>query len=121
MNCSTAQNRLVKDLLYYYAVESQQVSCYHCKKPMTRENFSIEHIDPWLDSDDPIGNFFDLQNISFSHLSCNIKASRIPHKQDLTEDERKDKSNKATKEWWNRLGKKKQQDRRRKNYAKYGC
>lgn len=29
-----------------------------------------------LDSDDPIGKFFDFDNIAFSHISCNIKASR---------------------------------------------
>ncbi len=43
---------------------------------MSRETFSIEHIVPWLDSDDPKGLFFDLNNIAFSHLSCNVGAAR---------------------------------------------
>ncbi len=43
---------------------------------MTRETFSIEHKDPWLDCENPSEKFFDLANISFSHLSCNAKASR---------------------------------------------
>ena len=43
---------------------------------MDRETFSIEHKTPWLDSGDPIGLYFDLDNISFSHLSCNCRASR---------------------------------------------
>lgn len=36
----------------------------------------IEHKIPWLDSDKPKELFFDLENIGFSHLSCNIKARR---------------------------------------------
>ena len=43
---------------------------------MTRETFSIEHLKPWLDSNDPVGLYFDLDNISFSHLSCNISDAR---------------------------------------------
>lgn len=34
-----------------------------------------------MDSEDPVEKFFDLENISFSHLSCNIKARHYsrPH------------------------------------------
>lgn len=55
---------------------------------MARDNFSIEHKIPWLDSDDPVDLFFNLENIDFSHLLCNSAAKRIPHKKYFTEEER---------------------------------
>lgn len=78
MNPSTAANRLVKDVLYSLVVKTGQNNCYHCGFPMSRETFSIEHKEAWLDSEDPLKLFFDLDNISFSHHSCNIKAGRKP-------------------------------------------
>lgn len=72
MNPSTASNRLVKDVLWSLVVETGQGNCYRCGLPMTRETFSIEHKEPWLDSQDPLGRYFDLNNISFSHLKCNV-------------------------------------------------
>lgn len=74
MSYGTASHRLVKDLLYNY-IASKEV-CYQCGKPMSRDDFSIEHKEPWLDSEDPAGLFFNLENVAFSHLACNIKASR---------------------------------------------
>lgn len=76
MNPSTAQHRLVKDILWSLIVRTNNHICCKCNKEMTRETYSIEHIKPWLDSDDPIGLFFSLDNISFSHLSCNISDAR---------------------------------------------
>lgn len=76
MNPSTASNRLVKDTLWRLVVQAGQNVCYRCSQPMTRETFSIEHKEAWLDSDDPVGLYFDQENISFSHLNCNIKESR---------------------------------------------
>lgn len=76
MNPSTASNRLVKDILWKFIEESGEDVCFKCGEIMSREDFSIEHKEPWLDSDDPVKNFFDLENISFSHLNCNISAAR---------------------------------------------
>lgn len=78
MNPSTASNRLVKDILWDFILKSNQNYCYHCKGSMTRDNFSIEHKIPWLDSECPVDLFFDLNNISFSHHKCNIEARRMP-------------------------------------------
>lgn len=75
MNPSTASNRLVKDILFFF-VQNNDIKCYHCNKEMSREDFSIEHIKPWLDSEDPVKLYFDLNNISFSHLKCNREAAR---------------------------------------------
>lgn len=79
MHPSTASNRLVKDLLFHFITEQGKV-CHHCGEPMTRDDFTIEHIKPWLDSEDPLKLFFDLTNIAFSHLKCNIKAGRNHNK-----------------------------------------
>ncbi len=79
MNPSTASHRLVKDLLFKYAVEESQLRCFHCGDWMSREDFSIEHMEPWLDSDDPVGLYFDLDNVTFSHIKCNSLAARRPH------------------------------------------
>jgi len=76
MNPSTASGRLVKDILWDLLVKTNQDSCCKCNKPMTRETFSIEHLKPWLDSDDPVSLYFDLNNISFSHMSCNFSDIR---------------------------------------------
>lgn len=85
MNPSTASNRLVKDLLWNF-VQKEGNECFHCKQPMDRSTFSIEHKTPWLDSETPIELFFDIDNISFSHLSCNASNAR---RESLTEAERK--------------------------------
>lgn len=75
MNPSTASSRLVKDILFNF-IDQQGINCYHCNSPMTREDFSIEHKTPWLDSENPKELYFDLDNISFSHLLCNTGAAR---------------------------------------------
>lgn len=76
MNPSTASNRLVKDLLYSFVVETGRDSCFRCGNKVNRETFSIEHKEHWLDSENPVKLFFDLDNIAFSHLSCNVAAGR---------------------------------------------
>lgn len=75
MNPSTASGRLVKDILFKFVKEAGH-KCFICSGEMTRETFSVEHKTPWLDSEDPVKLFFDLENIAFSHKSCNIGAAR---------------------------------------------
>jgi hypothetical protein len=75
MNPSTAQQRLVKDLLFKLATDAGH-ACHHCKQSLTRDTFSIEHKKPWLDSAEPRKLFFDLSNIAFSHQECNFRAAR---------------------------------------------
>ncbi len=76
MNPSTASHRLVKDVLWSLIVKTGQSLCCKCGGEMSRETFSIEHIEPWLDSEDPVGLYFDLENIGFSHLRCNVADAR---------------------------------------------
>ena len=77
MNPSTASHRLVKDLLWFFICQTKDgVKCHRCGQMMDRDTFSIEHKIPWLDSDDPVGHYFDLDNITFSHRVCNFGAAR---------------------------------------------
>lgn len=76
MNPSTASGRLVKDLLWNFVKTTGQDACCKCSEPMSRETFSIEHVTPWLDSEDPVGLYFDIDNISYSHLRCNVETAR---------------------------------------------
>lgn len=73
MNPGTASARLVKDLLWKFIVDAGQDTCIRCDGKMRRDNFSVEHVKPWMNSEDPVGLFFNLENISFSHQSCNTR------------------------------------------------
>lgn len=78
MNPSTASHKLKKQLLYSLAKRLKINWCYQCGKEIeTARRMTIEHKTPWLDSADPVGNFFNLDNISFSHDSCNYAAARV--------------------------------------------
>lgn len=72
MNPGTASQRLVKDLLWNFIKTTGKENCCKCGESMTRDTFSIEHVIPWLDSINPIELYFDIENIGYSHLKCNI-------------------------------------------------
>jgi hypothetical protein len=97
MNPSTAQHRLVKDILWSLIVKTNNHICCKCNKEMTRETYTIEHVVPWLDSENPVELFFSLDNISFSHFLCNVKDSRKPHKREDREQYLLEKRQKDTK------------------------
>jgi len=66
-----ANRVLMKDLVFHYAQKLGLTNCYRCKKSLTREDFTIDHIESWRNKPDAKELFFDLTNIRFSHLSCN--------------------------------------------------
>lgn len=76
MSVGTASNQLKKIILFDLIKQLNQNYCFQCKKEIdTEKELSIEHKIPYLDSEDPKGLFFDLGNIAFSHLSCNVAAA----------------------------------------------
>jgi hypothetical protein len=94
MNASTANHRLKVDILWNLVEKTEQDLCFHCGLVMTRETFSIEHKVPWLHEPNAFELFFDLDNISFSHLKCNVGAARryedkYSSRQPMTEAEKK--------------------------------
>ena len=73
----TACNRLRKNILFDLLRKQVENVCFQCGLPIDIvDELSVEHKIPWLDSEDPIGLFFDLDNIAFSHLTCNYGARR---------------------------------------------
>jgi len=73
----TAQGRLRKQILFALVQYTKLDICFRCHGIIKKiENLSIEHKVPWLDSEDPVGLFFDMDNIAFSHTTCNYRASR---------------------------------------------
>jgi hypothetical protein len=116
MNPSKASNRLVKDILFYFIQAAGHV-CFRCGNPLSRQDFSIEHKIAWLDSDDPIGLFFDLGNIAYSHKRCNFAAGRKVHKLYETEEERLEAQRAYQRKCNARPGRK---ERRRAQYLRTG-
>ena len=97
INPSTASHKLVKDILFRFITTSGYV-CYRCKKDLTRDTFSIDHMIPWLGSENPIKTFFDLDNIAFSHQSCNSSAGRRECKKYFTPEEKLEAQRKQSRE-----------------------
>lgn len=77
MPIQTASNRLRKSLLWSLIQETGKDICYHCGgKILSEEDLSIEHKTPWMYSGREQELYFDLSNISFSHINCNKGAAR---------------------------------------------
>lgn len=90
MPYGTAMNRLRKDVLFSLVQECKKDTCFRCGKKIENvENFSIEHKEAWLNSENPIEKFYDINNIAFSHISCNISASE----KDVEEARKKGREN----------------------------
>lgn len=80
----TANSKLRKALLFKYVVSCNDNTCFRCGKVIDDiNNFSIDHKIAWLDSLDPVGLFFSMDNIAFSHLDCNCSAGKKPQTQPI--------------------------------------
>ena len=78
MPLGTASNRLRKSIIFSLIKETNKNICFQCGKEIESEKeLSIEHKVPYLDSKNPVELFFDLNNIAFSHLSCNCRAATL--------------------------------------------
>ena len=85
----TAAGRLRKQILWGYIVKCSDNVCHQCGEFINNiDELSIEHIVPWLDSEDPIGLYFEQKNIAFSHLSCNV-ANTSQTRNKMTPDEKR--------------------------------
>jgi len=119
MPIGTASNRLRKSILFSLICELKKNRCFQCSGEILSENdLSIEHKNPWLQADDPVKSFFDLGNIAFSHLNCNIAAGKRPHKRFTNEKERMKAKRKR---WRARRTPEELSQKRRDWYERYGC
>jgi hypothetical protein len=72
----TANGKLTKMILYDLADRLNLLNCYRCGKHIdSLKELSVEHKEAWMSALDPKASYFDLNNIAFSHLRCNIVAS----------------------------------------------
>jgi hypothetical protein len=79
MPLGTAYAKLRKSILFKLVQQTGQDLCFQCgEKIKSIDDLSIEHKKPWLDNDPAL--FWNLENIAFSHLNCNIGAARKPLK-----------------------------------------
>lgn len=77
MPVGTASNRLRKSIIFKLIKQLGENFCFQCGTEIESEKeLSIEHKIPYLDSENPKELFFDLENIAFSHLKCNVGAAR---------------------------------------------
>lgn len=75
MNVSTASAQLKKLLMFKMMQELELDECHQCSERIElADQLSVEHKVPWLSASDPKATFFDLNNVAFSHLSCNSGA-----------------------------------------------
>ena len=75
MPYGTACGRLRKLVLFRLLQQLGETVCFRCGESIeVADDLSLEHKQPWLDVDS--GLFWDLDNIAFSHLTCNSSARR---------------------------------------------
>ena len=75
MPFGTANSRLDRKILFWLIQKNGLDSCHRCRHKIERvEELSIEHKEPWQDVNPAL--FWDLNNIAFSHRSCNYRAGR---------------------------------------------
>lgn len=69
MPFGTASGRLRKMIIFRMAQRLGEDICFRCRERIASvDELSIEHKIPWLDN---VELFWDLDNIAFSHLTCN--------------------------------------------------
>ncbi len=72
MPYGTANNQLKKNILFQCLQALGKDFCFKCEEKIeSSSSLSVEHIQPWEGREGGRELFFDLDNIAFSHLSCN--------------------------------------------------
>lgn len=73
MSYGAANHKLKKNLMFKFAQMLDFDNCYACgEKIQTPTDLSVEHKEPWEGRENGVEKFWDLDNIAFSHLKCNI-------------------------------------------------
>ncbi len=121
MSHGTAANRLRKNILFDLICRLGLNFCHQCGTEIeSAPNLSIEHKTPWLRADKPIDAFFDLDNIAFSHLSCNAGAATRVNKTDMSRAEYRASFNEYQREYRNLMSPEKRRVKRRERYLRTG-
>ncbi len=118
MAWGTANGKLRKMILFSLVCRLSLNLCYRCDSEiLSIDDLSIEHKEPWSQADDPVQSFFDLNNIAFSHLSCNVNAGSEARKKWPNAQARKNASHRR---WWADKTPIQRRENRKKRYEKYG-
>jgi len=77
MSVHIATNRLKKQIMFDLGdangvITKSTSTCCICENPLSVEDMSIEHMKPWRNQPNAIELFWDLKNIGFAHLVCNV-------------------------------------------------
>ena len=79
MDKGTAMHRLKKTIMFELVKKAGMDRCYRCRLLITNvSELSVEHMKSWLWKD--VKLFWDINNIAFSHLACNVRASNFKQK-----------------------------------------
>jgi len=118
MGIGSAAHKLRKMLLFQFVVQCGEDTCFQCgEKIEDIDDLSIEHKVPWLNSETPRELFFDLDNIAFSHLKCNVKAGDkrggTGTRSTLSEEERLERARERKRRWQGRNKEKHKEKNRR--------
>lgn len=63
---------LYKKIRFDQAVRLKEDICCRCGEKITDiDDFTIDHIEPWIHSEDPVDRFYNLDNIGYAHSKCN--------------------------------------------------
>lgn len=76
----TATYKLYRLVIWSLLQELGRAICYRCNGPLIEGEFHLDHKQPWRYTEDPIGLFFDLNNVAFSHPKCNLTARKVVHR-----------------------------------------
>jgi hypothetical protein len=80
MPFGTAAHRLRKLVMFDLVKKCSLSVCYRCGKEIQdADELSIEHKNGWQLTEDPHKAFFNLEDIGFSHLRCNVSAAAHPN------------------------------------------
>lgn len=83
----TACNKLRKIVLFNILKKHGENLCKRCGKEIEFiSELSLEHIKPWEGIS--VELFWDLNNIGFSHLHCNVRAASKPNKKYFTPEDK---------------------------------
>ena len=119
MSYGAASNRL-KRAIVFSMIEKEGIKCYRCGGDMALDNYSIEHKVDWLNNEDPVGTFFDMDNITYSHQSCNSAAAHCPHKKYFTDEDRASAYAELSKKYRRQTPPEVRKERRRARYLEEG-
>lgn len=101
MPFGTACNRLRKVVLFHILVKHDENVCHRCNQKIEDvSELSIEHIEPWENAGESAkGLFWDVNNIAFSHLHCNVGAASRPTQKYFTPESKLDAKRNRTAKW----------------------